>query len=446
MTRLFGTDGMRGTAGKYPLDYSSIYALGGGLIRLLREQGLPPQVLIGRDTRESGEWIEKALFHGIYDQSGEPLSAGIIPTSAISYLTLKHKYSAGIVISASHNPFQDNGIKIFSSKGVKITEAWENHLEQAIKEEEETVNPKGIKINLDQGLIREYIDFLKSCYSGAALPQDKKIVIDCSNGASSYLAQQVFSELRAEVLTINASPDGQNINLSCGSLHPEGLARKVVESGADMGIAYDGDADRVLWVDEKGRILNGDFTLFVLAGYMQQKGILRSNTIVATSMSNMGLEAALNQLQLKLHRAKVGDKYVLEQMLNLNSNLGGEQSGHTILLDDCPTGDGILTSIKMLAVLTEKKAPLSALKDGLIEFPQVLVNVPVARKVDFMKIAEIKDAITSVEKQIGDSGRLNVRYSGTESLARIMIEGQDQAEIEDNAGRIAQAIRSNLGK
>jgi len=437
---------MRGTAGEYPLDYSSLYALGSGLIHLLQDHDLPPQVLIGRDTRESGEWIEKALFHGIYDQDGEPLSAGIIPTSAVSYLTLKHKFSAGIVISASHNPFQDNGIKIFSSKGIKITEEWEKYLEQAIKSASDPPLHKDVKVNLNQALVREYIEFLKSCYTADSLPQGKKIVIDCSNGASSHLAEQVFSELEAEVITINASPDGKNINLSCGSLHPEGLARKVKESVADMGIAYDGDADRVLWVDEKGRILNGDFTLFVLAGYMQQSGTLKSNTIVATSMSNMGLETALNKLQLKLHRAKVGDKYVLEQMLNLDSNLGGEQSGHTILLDDCPTGDGILTSIKMLAILVEKKCSLSSLKNGLMEFPQILVNVPVVRKVDLKTIPEIKDTIDMVEQEIGSTGRLNVRYSGTESLARIMIEGKDQAQIEHNAGRIARVIQSNIGK
>jgi len=445
MEKLFGTDGIRAVAGQSPLDYSSVCALGKALISHIKEEELEPRAIIGRDTRESGEWLEQALFQGINAGQGEAVTAGIIPTSAVSFLTKKHSFSAGIVISASHNPYQDNGIKIFSSQGIKISDAWERKLEKAVTEAPLNVKRENIKITPQPSLGQDYMDFLKSRFSPVNLKRRIKVVLDCSNGASSFFAYQVFSDLGFEVIAIGNTPDGKNINDNCGSLYPQNLARKVIESKADIGVAYDGDADRAIWVDEKGRILNGDHTLFVLSRFMKEKGRLKSDYIIATTMSNMGLEKAVEKLDLKLLRTQVGDKYVLEEMMRLKANLGGEQSGHTIFLDDCPTGDGILTSLKMLEAMAARNLPLSKLVEDLEEFPQILVNVPVREKTDFDQFPEIINAKEQIEKRLGDSGRLNVRYSGTEPVARVMIEGQDKGEIEDCARQMASVISKHLG-
>ena len=445
MEKLFGTDGIRAVAGQSPLDYSSVYALGKALISLLKEGDLKPRVIIGRDTRESGEWLEQALFQGINEGQGEAVSVGIIPTSAVSFLAKKYSFSAGIVISASHNSYQDNGIKIFSSQGIKISDAWESKLEKAIIEAPSNVKRENTRITPQSSLGQDYMDFLKSRFSHINLKRKIKVVLDCSNGASSLFASQVFLGLGSEVIAMGNTPDGKNINANCGSLYPQNLARKVVESKADIGVAYDGDADRAIWVDEKGRILNGDHTLFVLSRFMKEKGRLKSDYVIATTMSNMGLEKALEKLDLKLLRTQVGDKYVLEEMMKLKANLGGEQSGHTIFLDDCPTGDGILTSLKMLEVMAAYNLPLSKLVEDLEEYPQILLNVPVQKKTDFDQFPEIINAKEEIEKRLGDSGRLNVRYSGTEPVARVMIEGQDKGEIEDYASQMASVISKYLG-
>lgn len=445
MEKLFGTDGIRAVAGQSPLDYSSVYALGKALISLLEKEDLKPRVIIGRDTRESGEWLEQALFQGINEGQGEAVSVGIIPTSAVSFLAKKYSFSAGIVISASHNSYQDNGIKIFSSQGMKISDAWESKLEKAIIEAPSNVKRENTRITPQSSLGQDYVDFLKSRFSHVNLKRKIKVVLDCSNGASSLFASQVFLGLGSEVIAMGNTPDGKNINANCGSLFPQNLARKVVESKADIGVAYDGDADRAIWVDEKGRILNGDHTLFVLSRFMKEKGHLKSDYVIATTMSNMGLEKALEKLDLKLLRTQVGDKYVLEEMMKLKANLGGEQSGHTIFLDDCPTGDGILTSLKMLEVMAAYNLPLSKLVEDLEEYPQILLNVPVRKKTDFDQFPEIIDTKEEIEKRLGDSGRLNVRYSGTEPVARVMIEGQDKGEIEDYASQIASVISRYLG-
>lgn len=445
MEKLFGTDGIRAVAGQSPLDYSSVYALGKALISLLEKEDLKPRVIIGRDTRESGEWLEQALFQGINEGQGEAVSVGIIPTSAVSFLAKKYSFSAGIVISASHNSYQDNGIKIFSSQGMKISDAWESKLEKAIIEAPSNVKRENTRITPQSSLGQDYVDFLKSRFSHVNLKRKIKVVLDCSNGASSLFASQVFLGLGSEVIAMGNTPDGKNINANCGSLYPQNLARKVVESKADIGVAYDGDADRAIWVDEKGRILNGDHTLFVLSRFMKEKGRLKSDYVIATTMSNMGLEKALEKLDLKLLRTQVGDKYVLEEMMKLKANLGGEQSGHTIFLDDCPTGDGILTSLKMLEVMAAYNLPLSKLVEDLEEYPQILLNVPVRKKTDFDQFPEIIDTKEEIEKRLGDSGRLNVRYSGTEPVARVMIEGQDKGEIEDYASQIASVISKYLG-
>jgi phosphoglucosamine mutase len=446
MKKLFGTDGIRASAGEYPLDPSTISSLGGALVELLREERLEPRILIGRDTRESGPWIEEALYRGIKASRGELISAGIVPTSAVSYLTKKHLFSAGIVISASHNPYRDNGIKIFSSQGFKISDEWELRLEKALMNKKENKRKQRLRVVPQPALAEDYEDFLRGQLHRLPPSDHLTVVLDCSNGASFAIAPFVFSKLGFKVIPIFNTPDGKNINRRCGSLHPAGLARLVVDAQADLGIAYDGDADRAIWVDEKGRILNGDHTLYVQSLFMKTKGSLRSNKVVATAMSNMGLEKALREMGLELVRTRVGDKYVLEKMIELKANLGGEQSGHTIFLDDCPTGDGILTSLKMLEAMLQAGAPFSELVGGLKEFPQVLENVRVREKTDFSGFPEIIQVMDEVRAQLAGAGRLDVRYSGTERLARVMIEGEEKAQIEELARRMTNVIAKYLGE
>ncbi len=445
MPKLFGTDGMRGIAGEFPLDYSTVCVLGEALVDLILQEGLPPKVIIGRDTRESGKWLEQALFQGIGPKKGEVVSAGIMPTSAISFLTKKYTFSAGIVISASHNPYQDNGIKIFASTGMKIPEAWETRLEDYIQENHRTIEPKINHIDPEPTLGQKYTEFLLSRFPGKNQSRNLKLVLDCSNGASSAIAPFIYHWLGFEAVTINSSPDGKNINQGCGSLHPERLAERVIEAKADIGIAYDGDADRAIWVDENGSVLNGDHTLFIQCRFMKEKGKLKTNKVVATTMSNMGLEKALEKLSLTLVRTNVGDRFVLEEMIRTGANLGGEQSGHTIFLDDCPTGDGILTSIKMVEAMAAKKASLSELVQEYQVYPQIHLNVPVSKKDDFSLYPEIVKTMEEIENHLRNNGRFNLRYSGTETLARIMVEGQDQGELEDLANRMAKVLSKHLG-
>ena len=300
MSRLFGTDGIRSVAGQFPLDYSSVFKLGQGLIALLMNHGLAPIVLIGKDSRESGSWLNDALFQGIKEASGKAVSVGVIPTPAVSHLTKKHAFSAGIVISASHNPYQDNGIKIFSSQGTKISENWENQIEETIRSSQNSNTREVVEVTPDGELIQEYKDFLKSQFTDIRIQKPYKIVLDCANGASSFYAPGIFSDLGFKVFPINASPNGKNINDNCGSLYPENLAKTVKDIGANIGIAYDGDADRALCVDEKGTILNGDHTLYICAKYLKESGRLKSDTVVATTMSNIGLETALRKMDIKL--------------------------------------------------------------------------------------------------------------------------------------------------
>ncbi len=446
MKKLFGTDGIRTVAGEFPLDKKTIFTLARALVELLERAGLETRVLIGRDTRESGPWIEEILFQGIQAGGGEAVSAGVIPTSAVSFLTRKHRFSAGIVISASHNPYKDNGIKIFSPEGLKISDKWEAKLEKAIAGGKDNPKISKLTISPEPELGKDYENFLKGQLEGLPRQKNLCLVVDCSNGASSAIAPEVFRELGFKVIAIHNTPDGKNINRLCGSLHPEDLTRKVTETGADLGVAYDGDADRAIWADEKGRILNGDHTLFVQAHHMKERRQLKSRKIVATTMSNMGLERALQEIGLELVRTKVGDKYVLEKMMELGSNLGGEQSGHTIFLDDCPTGDGILTSLKMLEVMLARKAPLSELTSGLRECPQVLLNIRVREKADFSRFPEITEVMDEIKKELAGSGRLDVRYSGTELLARVMVEAQEKAQVEALGKRMAEAIAKYLGE
>ncbi|MFQ6081926.1 MAG: phosphoglucosamine mutase [Candidatus Aminicenantia bacterium] len=446
MPKYFGTDGIRARAGEFPLDYSSIYTLGRTLVSYLKKREKEPVVLIGRDTRESGEWMEKALIEGIRSGRGQDFSAGIIPTSAVAYLTVKFNYSAGVVISASHNPFYDNGIKIFSSGGRKISPVIEEEIEKAIVVSKEIPERKenDLEVISQPSFSLEYVKFLKSQFPRTLSGKNIKIVVDCSNGASFAIAPQVFSELGFDIIPINNQPDGKNINLNCGSLHPEFLVQEVVRNKADIGIAYDGDTDRAIWVDEKGKILNGDYTLFILSGFMKEKGQLRTPEIVATTMSNLGLELALEKRGFELIRTPVGDKYVLEEMIKRGSSLGGEQSGHTIFLDIFPTGDGILTSLKMMEALIDQEKSLSELAQGMEEFPQILLNVEVKEKKDLTQFPEIVKLIKYVEQKLNKEGRVNIRYSGTEPKIRIMVEGKKYQDIERYAHQIAEGIKKYL--
>jgi phosphoglucosamine mutase len=445
MTKLFGTDGMRGVAGQFPMDYSTACVLGEALVELLQKEKLSSRVIIGRDTRESGKWLEQALFQGVQSRGGEAVSAGVIPTSAVSFLAKTRDFSAGIVISASHNPYQDNGIKIFTSKGMKIPDEWEKRLEDSIQRLQRSVEPETISIIPEPTLGQKYTEFLLSRFPGIKNERNIKIVMDCSNGASSAIAPFVFQMLGFEVQSINSSPNGKNINRGCGSLQPELLAKYVMEIKADIGIAYDGDADRAIWIDEKGQTLNGDHTLFVQCRFMKEKGRLKSDKVVATTMSNMGLEKAVEKIGLDLIRTDVGDRFVLEEMIRSGANLGGEQSGHTIFLDDCPTGDGILTSVKMVEVMSSQHLSLSELVQDYQVYPQVYKNVPVSKKDDFSLHPEIIQTMEEIEMKLENRGRFNLRYSGTESLARIMIEGQDQDELEDLADRMTKVLAKHLG-
>ena len=444
--KLFGTDGIRAVAGAFPLDPPTISRLGQALVGILERKGLGTKVLIGRDTRESGPWMERALARGVRAAGGEIVSAGVIPTSAVSYLTKTHGFSAGAVISASHNPFLDNGIKVFSPLGIKIPDEWELDLEADVLGGRGRLPGHDLDVAVNPGLAGDYADYLVSRVRLTGAPSGLKVVVDCANGASSALAPRVLRGLGFEVEALHAAPDGTNINLDCGSLHPERLAARVRETGAAMGIAYDGDADRALWVDGSGRLLSGDHTLFVQALHMKETGRLLTSDVVATTMSNMGLEAALEKSGLGLVRTKVGDKYVHEEMVARGANLGGEQSGHTIFLDDFPTGDGILTSLHMLEVMVKRSATLASLVEDMAEFPQTLVNVRVTRKPDFAEFPEITAAVEETRARLGREGRLDLRYSGTEPLARVMVEARDRDLVESCAKRVADAIHKHLGE
>jgi phosphoglucosamine mutase len=442
---LFGTDGIRGIAGEFPLDAASVRALGKALARLLADRGLGRRVLVGRDTRESGGGLEAALVSGLRAAGAEAVSAGVIPTSAVSLLAMRGGFDAGAVISASHNPFHDNGIKIFHGDGAKGAEDWEAELEAAILKGEGEAGMAALPPDPDPSLLRAYIEFLESALSPAPSKRRLKVVLDCAHGAASIPAPAVFRNLGFDVIVLHASPDGRNINAGCGSLHPEGMAGAVREAGADFGVAYDGDADRAVWADETGRVLNGDHTLFIQARFLKASGRLAAGAVVATTMSNMGLDRALDKEGLRLIRTPVGDKNVREGMVRSGANLGGERSGHTIFLDYCPTGDGILTSLRMAEALRASGRPLSALAAGLVEFPQILVNVRVKAKPDLDGVPSVAALAAAARLELGEEGRVDLRYSGTEPLARIMLEGRDEAVIGRWAKRLADAVAAHIG-
>lgn len=447
MKKLFGTDGMRGEAGVFPLDAVTIEIVGWSLARQFKEKlHRTPRFITGRDTRESGSWIEKAFHKGAIAGGAECESAEIITTPGVAFLTKHFAFDAGIVISASHNPFHDNGIKIFLPTGKKLDEGTEREIEKDIFESPKSQVPSP-KSEVDSSKSSEYqdvyLDYLAGEFPNLSL-KNFKMVVDCANGASCALAPRLFERFGAEVIAIHNQSDGKNINNDCGSTHIESLAAKVIEEKANFGVAFDGDADRSLFVDEKGNLVDGDATLWAMAQLLQSHGKLNNDTVVATVMSNIGLEIALNSINVKLLRTSVGDKYVLQSLLETDSSVGGEQSGHIIFPPKSLVGDGMMTTLFLLETLFETGKSLSEITGGFTRFPQILVNVKVKEKRPFEQVAEIVEAANKIEAELSTKGRLLLRYSGTENLARVMIEGENQAEIERQANWLADVIKRAL--
>jgi phosphoglucosamine mutase len=449
--RLFGTDGVRGTAGRYPLDPPTVRRLGAALVRAVvanatagQLPGRQMRILVGRDTRESGAWIEAELAHGSSGEGAVVTSAGVVPTPAIAYLTRTSGYDAGVVISASHNPFEDNGIKVFSGRGEKFSERVEREVEAIIADGEWTAKEGEPAHVPHEDLVGTYLDHLRAVLHG--LPLDGfPLAIDCANGATTTVAPQLFSRLGMEITVIGDQPDGRNINLKCGSTHPERLARAVVDAGCRMGVAFDGDGDRAIFVDHCGQVVDGDAVLLMCGRQLQAEGRLKGNAIVATVMSNIGLELALKPLGIDLVRCAVGDKYVMEEMLNRDLTLGGEQSGHIIFSDYLFTGDGLCTALNVLRTVALTGRTLADLAADLTTYPQVLLNVRVREKVELASVPAIADAIARVEARVAGQGRLLVRYSGTEPLLRVMLEGKHQDEIRGWAQEIVDVVKQHLG-
>jgi phosphoglucosamine mutase len=442
--RLFGTDGVRGTAGSYPLDRTTVRRLGAALVRALPDRGRAARLLVGRDTRESGEWIEAEFAHGATGQGAHVTSAGVVPTPAIAYLTSSDSYNAGVVISASHNPYQDNGIKIFSGTGEKFTERVERQVEQIVADRSWHV-PGGAAESVTTATLSDlYLDHLTTVWPDGSALRGATMAIDCANGATSVVAPELFGRLGLKTIVIGNQPDGRNINLNCGSTHPELLAETVKTSGAHLGVAFDGDGDRAIFVDHRGRLVNGDAVLLMCGRQLKKEGRLRGNTIVATVMSNIGLQLALTELGITMVRTAVGDKYVMEEMQSLGASLGGEQSGHIIFSDYLFTGDGLCTALNVLRTVALSGRSLAELADDLVSYPQVLMNVRVRERVDLKSVPAVAQTIAHVAARVADHGRLLVRYSGTEPLLRVMLEGRDEQEITALAQEIVDVVQKHL--
>lgn len=448
---LFGTDGIRGVAGIYPLDEQTIFACGFSLAEILRQQlRRPPRVLIGRDTRESGPWIEAVCSQGVLAAGGHVSSAGVITTPGVAYLTRTNGFDAGIVISASHNVYHDNGIKIFSSAGTKLDDQMEKALEEAILRTGPT--PMGAEkptslpplLWADEHLREEYVRFLVEDVGRGLDLSGWRVALDCAQGAAYEIAPAVFRRLGADVRAMAIEPTGRNINRDCGSLHPERL-QQLVRSGYDLGIAFDGDADRALFVGRGGELFDGDGVLFVLAEYLDNRQQLRGRIVVGTEMTNAGLEQALARRHIRLVRTKVGDRYVLEKLMELDASLGGEPSGHIILSDVSLAGDGLITALAVLRVMIETGADLPGLLQGFERYPQKLINVPVHAKPPLETIPEVVATVERLRRELGPRGRLVLRYSGTENLARVMVEADEDAKATLFAEQLADVLRRHLG-
>jgi len=451
--QLFGTDGIRGVAGEFPLTVESTYLIGRALGHDLIRGNRRARVVIGQDTRQSSGWIADRVALGLRAVGVEVDSAGVITTPGVAYLARSRKYDAGVVISASHNPWTDNGIKVFSGDGYKLPDAHELQIEQEIfgllqnaQSHPEPAGNGAPSLPGESSLRSAYIEWLAA--NAKADHSQLRVLVDCANGAATAEAPELFRRCGIRATFLNAAPDGKNINDGCGALHPEAVARFMAESPGrfDLGITFDGDADRALFSDAHGRIVNGDAVLLVVGRDWQARGMLTGSTIVATTMSNMGLEVALRHAGIRMLRANVGDKYVLEEMRKTGAILGGEQSGHIIFRDgEATTGDGLLTALRVMEIMARSGRPLAELISDLRVFPQTIQNVRVREKKPFAQVPEIQRAIEEAERELDGNGRVVVRYSGTEALARVMVEAESEARMKALAGRIAAAIQRALG-
>ena len=442
--QLFGTDGIRGVAGRPPLDRRTVHAVGLALGKDLRERGAGREVLIGMDTRESGPWIAAELNAGLEAQGLDSRFAGVVTTPGVAFLTRSEKFAAGVMISASHNPFQDNGIKLFATSGFKLPDREEHLIEEEIFRVLPGVVESGAdRLVEDPGLDREYVDHLLSSLETPL--EGLKVVLDCGNGAASHLAPDLFRRAGADVIAIGNQPDGRNINLDCGALHVESLRREVLATGADAGVAFDGDADRAMLISSSGTIVDGDHVLLIAARRLKSSGHLAGSVVVATVMSNLGLERALAGEGITMLRTPVGDKYVLEEMERRGAVLGGEQSGHVIFREYATTGDGMLTALRIFEIVKSTGKSLDDLTAGLEIYPQRLINVRVRERRPLDQMPSVNAEIAACEKDFNGCGRVLVRFSGTEPLARVMVEGPDLPRVEEYTRRIADAIRAEIG-
>jgi phosphoglucosamine mutase len=448
MRKLFGTDGIRGIAGESPLDPKTIYAVGLALAHQVKASNSHPRLLLGMDTRESSSWIAAVLTAGINDGGASVESAGVVTTPAVAYLARKHGFDAGVVISASHNPWQDNGIKVFGGNGYKLPDETELRIEEEIFRRLENVIAPDISAltppPVNAQFRSDYEHFLRAAVPDLSL-DGLHLVLDCANGAASAIAPELFTRLGGRINLTHISPDGRNINANCGALHPEIVAAETMSRRADIGVTFDGDADRALFADANGKVVNGDAVLLLAARDLLARKLLKRALVVATTMSNMGLEAALRGDGIQMLRAPVGDKYVLERMQQENASLGGEQSGHILFPHLATTGDGLLTALVVLDIVRRAGKPLNELVADLKVFPQVIVNVRVKEKKPLEEIATVTSTIHDAETDLAENGRVVVRYSGTEALARVMIEAESEETMRHHAERIAGAIREAIG-
>ena len=451
MTRqLFGTDGIRGVANVDPMTGELAMQLGRAIAHLFKEMKGKHRIVIGKDTRLSGYMLETALASGICSMGADVMLVGPLPTPGIAFITTSMRANAGVVISASHNPYYDNGIKIFSQSGFKLPDEMEQRLEELILSNHlhslrPTASAIGKAHRIDDAVGR-YVVFLKNTFPNQLTLDGLRIVVDCANGAAYRVAPTVFEELGAEVISVGAEPNGENINLECGSLYPELLTRLVLEKEADIGMALDGDADRIIFVDRHGKFVDGDRILAICGLHLLSEGRLKKQTVVTTVMSNIGLDIALRKAGGKVTRTQVGDRYVVEEMVRGQYNLGGEQSGHTIFLDYNTTGDGILTALQVLAIMKQKERNLDELAQVMESFPQVLYNVEVREKKPLPEIPGMKTKVEEIEHALGHSGRVLIRYSGTEPLLRIMVEGEDEAQLHRLAQDLVEMVKRQIGK
>jgi phosphoglucosamine mutase len=449
--KLFGTDGIRAVAGESPLDPTTIYAVGLALAHSLRKAATEPRVLLGRDTRESSPWIAATLAAGLREAGAHVESAGVVTTPAVAFLARTHGFHAGVVISASHNPWQDNGIKLFGGDGYKLPDAVELAMEDEIFHHAAKIQPPDPSslpsVEDNHTLQSDYIQFLIDSFPGLSLA-GLKIVADCANGAAAAIAPELFRRLnsnnQAQITLLNIAPDGRNINAGCGALYPAHIASEALKRGA-LGLTFDGDADRCMLAGPHGNVINGDAILLMAARDLKARNLLTGDLVVATTMSNMGLEAALKRSGIRMLRAPVGDRYVLEEMQKHSAALGGEQSGHILLPHLATTGDGLLTALAILDLIARSGKSISELTADLKVFPQVIVNVKVREKKPLDSIPSVAAAIREAEDALKDTGRVVIRYSGTEALARVMIEAEDEAAMKQHSEAIAAAIRAELG-